>query len=88
VIVPHAEPVQPPPETLQVTAVLVVPVTVAANCCVFPVCTEADVGLMLTATGTGGGLIETVALADFVGSATDVAVTAMEFGLGGDAGAV
>ena len=59
----------------QVTAVLVVPVTVAVNCWVAPVCNDADVGLMLTATGGGGAVTVTVADADFVVSAALVAVT-------------
>jgi hypothetical protein len=55
---------------LQVTAVLLLPVTVAVNCCCpFPerLC---DVGLTETTTGVR----VTVALADFVVSATLVAV--------------
>ena len=54
-----------------VTAVLLVPVTVAVNCCVAPVSNDAAVGLMLTPTSA----TVTVADADFVGSATLVAVT-------------
>src|SRR5438045_296193 len=64
-----------PPVADQVIAVLVVPVTVAVNCWVAPVCTDADVGLMLTATGGGGTVAVTVAEADFVVSATLVALT-------------
>ena len=60
-----------PPVADQVTAVLDVPVTVAVNCCVAPVCSDAEVGLMLTATND----TVTVAEADFEGSATLVAVT-------------
>ena len=61
-----------PPLAVQVTAVLLLPVTVAVNCCVPPVCTEAEVGDTETATGA-----ETVTLAeaDFVVSATLVAFT-------------
>ena len=59
----------------QVTDVLVLPVTVAANCYVPPVYSDAEVGLMLTATGGGGAVTVTVAKADFVLSATLVAVT-------------
>ena len=55
----------------QLTDVLVLPVTVAVNCWVVPVWTEAEVGLMLTATR----VTDTVAEADFVVSATLVAVT-------------
>jgi hypothetical protein len=50
---------------------MVVPVTLAVNCCVPPVCKEAEVGLMLTATA----VTVTVADADFVVSATLVAFT-------------
>lgn len=55
--------------------VLVLPVTVAVNCCVAPVCSDADVGLMLTAITGGGAFTVTVAEADLLGSATLVAVT-------------
>ena len=57
------------------TAVLLVPVTVAVNCCVPPVKSEADVGLMLTAMTGGGTVTVTVAAVDFVLSATLVART-------------
>jgi len=50
---------------------LLVPVTVAANCCVPPVSREVEVGLMLTETS----VMVTVAEADLVVSATLVAVT-------------
>ena len=53
------------------TAVLELPVTVAVNCCIPPVKSEADVGLMLTDTS----VTLTVADADLVVSATLVAVT-------------
>ena len=64
-----------PPLADQVTAMFVLPVTVAVNCCVPPVCTDAEIGLMLTATGGGGAVTVTVADADFVVSATLVALT-------------
>ena len=54
---------------------MVVPLTVAVNCFVPPEATVAEVGEMEIATEVGGAVIETVALADFVGSATLVAVT-------------
>ena len=60
-----------PPVVDQVTAVLLLPVTVAVNCCVAPVCSEAEVGLMLTDTA----VTVTVAEADLLVSATLVAVT-------------
>ena len=56
----------------QVTAVLLVPVTVAENCCVPPVRSEADVGDTETATGA---LTVTAAEADSIVSAMLVAVT-------------
>ena len=59
----------------QLTAVLVVPVTVAVNCCVRPVKSAAEVGLMLTAITGGGAVTVTVAVADLVVSATLVART-------------
>ena len=49
--------------------------TVAVNCWVPPDETVAEVGEMKTATAGGAAVIETVALADFEGSATLVAVT-------------
>jgi hypothetical protein len=63
-----------PPVTLftcQVTLVLLVLLTVAVNCCVPLVATEAVAG----ETATETGLIVTVAEADLVESATDVAFT-------------
>ena len=53
----------------------VLPVTVAVNCCVRPVKSDTEAGLMLTATGGGGALTVTVAVADLVVSATLVART-------------
>jgi len=64
-----------PPVADHVTAVLLLPVTVAVNCCVPPVCMEAEVGLMLTATTGGGAVTVIVAVADLLVSATLVAVT-------------
>ena len=56
----------------QVTAVLLVPVTVAENCSVLPVRSDADVGESEIATGAA---TVTVAEADLVLSAALVAVT-------------
>jgi hypothetical protein len=61
-----------PPVADQVTAVLVVPVTVAVNCCVPLVSIAADVGEIETETGV---LTVTWAEADAVLSATLVAFT-------------
>ena len=49
--------------------------TVALNCWVPPDETVAEVGKIETATAGGAAVIETVALADFEGSATLLAVT-------------
>ena len=55
---------------------MLLPVTVAVNCCVPPVCSDAVLGLMLTdTTGGGGAVTVTVAAADLLGSATLVAMT-------------
>ena len=56
----------------QVTAVLLVPVTVAANCCGLPVCSDVEAGEIATATGA---LTVTAAEADSIVSAMLVAVT-------------
>jgi len=53
-IVPQAAPLHAVPETLQVTAVFVVFVTVAVNWRVAPRRTEAVEGETLTVTGGGG----------------------------------
>ncbi len=66
--------------TDHVTEVLVLPFTVAVNCCVALVTTVADVGLMLTLTPD---VTVTVALAFFVESALLVAVTVWEPALAG-----
>jgi len=62
-----------PPVADQFTAVLLLPVTVAANCWVPPVESDAEPGDSDTATS--GTLTVTVADADFVESAALVAVT-------------
>ncbi|HVP59270.1 MAG TPA: hypothetical protein VMT11_01795 [Myxococcaceae bacterium] len=66
----------PPPvsETLRVTAVLDVPVTVAVNCCAAPATTVGAVGLTETATDDPDVTV-TVACPDVVASATLVAFT-------------
>ena len=68
---PHAAPLHPLPATLHDTAVFDVPVTVAANCWWPPVRSCAVAGEIATETG---GMIVTEAVADFVASATEVAV--------------
>ncbi len=62
-----------PPLVDHVTAVFVVPVTVAANCCVPPVVRDADEGEI--ATVTAGTVTVTDADANLVVSAALVAVT-------------
>jgi hypothetical protein len=77
-----------PPATLltrQLTAVFDDPVTEAVNVWVIPVCTLALLGVIDIATGAP---IVTWAEADFVASATDVAVTVTVAGDGTEAGAV
>jgi len=61
-----------PPLAVQVTAVFIVPLTEAVNCCVVPDCSVTDAGLMATPTML---LTVTTAVAERVGSATLVAVT-------------
>ena len=85
VIFPQLEPAQPVPETLQDTDVFELPVTCAENCPEAEGASLAEVGEMVTLTS---GTMVTVALADLVGSATDVAVTEKKGGFGGTAGAV
>ncbi len=85
VTVPHAEPVQPVPLTVQATAVLVLPLIVAWNCRCAPTVTSAVAGEMATDIGTA---IFTLAGADLLVSACDVAVTVTEGGFGTIAGAV
>ena len=63
------------PLTSQLTAVLVVPVTVALNWRVWVACRVALVGEMETDTEGGRAVTETIALAVVVGCATLCAVT-------------
>jgi hypothetical protein len=83
--VPHVLPEHPEPKTLHVTAVFVVLITVAVNCCCFPVTTCAVVGATVTFTE---GRTVTVAEADFEVSALEVAFTVTCAGDGTEAGAV
>jgi hypothetical protein len=84
-IVPQVAPLQPLPATLHDTAVFDVPVTVAVNCWWPPVSSCAVAGETVTETG---GMIVTEAVSDFVGSATEVALTDTWGGLGTADGAV
>jgi hypothetical protein len=72
VMLPQADPEQPLPLRLHSTAESVLPTTVVLNCS-WPFTTTTEfAGEMLTVTGA---IIVTVAEADLVGSATDVAFT-------------
>lgn len=62
-----------PPVADQVTPVLLLPLTLAENCCVFPSSKEIAEGL--TEIEITGAVTVTVAVADFVLSAELVAVT-------------
>lgn len=85
VTVPQRAPLQPVPDTLQVTPLFGFPFTTAVNCCVCPATTWAVVGEIAT---TVGGTTVTIADADFDGSAFEVAVTVTCGGLGIVVGAV
>jgi hypothetical protein len=76
------------PLTSQLTAVLGVPLTDAVNCCVPKSATVAAVGATVTEPATAAVVTVTVADADFVVSAWEVAVTVTCGGLGTVAGAV
>ena len=76
------------PFTCHVTAVLVVFVTVAVNDCVLVVTTDATVGEIEITTGFCDAVIVTVADADFVGSACEMAETVTVAGFGTAEGAV
>jgi hypothetical protein len=83
-MVPQVAPEQPGPASVHVTFVFALPVTVAVNGCVVDTLKVCDVGEMEIATGVS----VTVAVADFVPSAWDVAVTVTVFGEGAVGGAV
>jgi hypothetical protein len=79
-IVPQPLPAQPAPEMLHDTTVLEVPLTLAANCLELEGAIVAALGEIVTVTT---GTIVTEAVADSLGSATDVAVTEKNGGVGG-----
>jgi len=85
--VPQVVPTQPKPDTLQVTAVFCVPVTVAVNCCCAPVPTVACEGETVTPTELPDVTV-TAAEAETVTSVRSVAVTDTVGGVGGIEGAV
>lgn len=84
-MVPQPAPEQPLPVTLQVTAASGVSETVAVNCCWALTRTWAVAGEIDTETG---GMTVTVAVLDFVESATEVAVIETCAGVGTFVGAV
>jgi len=84
--VPHAAALHPLPDTVHFTAVFAVPLTFAENCCRPPCAIVASVGETVTPTLTDVPII-TLALADCVRSARDVATTNTIGGLGALAGA-
>jgi hypothetical protein len=87
VIVPQEFPTQPVPLTFQVTPVLLVPVTLAENCCCPPTASVARVGVTVTETLTTAWTV-TVAVPTTAESASEVALTVTVLGLGTVAGAV
>jgi hypothetical protein len=84
-MLPQVEPEQAAPLMLQSMEVLVLPATVARNCCWLLTATTVFVGEMVTRTG---GMIVMMADADFVLSASDTAFTVTCAGLGMVLGAV
>ena len=80
-------PAQPKPVTLQVTAVLLLPVTAALNCCWAPVFSSTLAGETVTLTCVLDEIV-TVVEPDTDRFDKDVAVTTTVAGLGTVAGAV
>jgi hypothetical protein len=62
--------------------------TVAVNCRIVATCTLVVVGATVTLIAAGAAVTVMVAAADFVASATEVAVNVTVAGFGVDAGAV
>jgi hypothetical protein len=88
VTVPQVAPAQPRPVTLQVTAVLLLPVTDALNCCVAPPFISTLSGEIITLTCGVDETIVTVVLPDIDGFERDCAVINTAAGLGTLVGAV
>jgi hypothetical protein len=88
--VPQAAPLHPTPLKVQLTPLFCVSFCkVAVMLCVCPVCTETDVGFTaMEIVAVEDAVMVTVAAADFVPSATDVAVAVTVAGFGTVAGAV
>lgn len=87
VMVPQMVPAQPKPVTLQVTAVLLVPVTAAVNCCCAPVFSWTLAGATVTLTWFDEMMV-TVVDPEAGGFSTEVAVITTDAGLGIAVGAV
>ena len=89
VTAPHVAPLQPAPDTVQVTPLFAASFcTVAVNACDPLTCTIAVVSDSVTAIGAGAAVTVIVAATDFVPSATEVAVSVTAAGVGTLAGAV
>src|SRR5690349_3123473 len=87
--VPHAAPLQPELDRVQVTPLFCGSFcTVAVKACDCPVCASALGGDTLMPTGGGGAVTVMVAVAVLVASATEVAVSVTIAGFGTPAGAV
>src|SRR5271157_3531377 len=87
-MVPAVELPPATPSTDQATAVLAVPVTVAANCTVAPANAQESVGATVTVAFTAGAVIVTIAEPEGLLSAELMALTVTTAGLGTEAGAV
>jgi hypothetical protein len=83
-MLPQVMPLQPLPERLQITRGLA-PLTVAVNCFFAPGLTCAELGVTVM---VGAELRLTVAVSDWLGAATEVALTVTAGGLGTVVGAV
>jgi len=87
--IPQPVPVQPVPDSVQLTPLFAesfCTVTVKPVDC--DTCTDAEVGFTITEMGGGSVVIVTAAEADLVLSAIDVALSVTVAGLGAVAGAV
>ena len=86
-MVPHAAATHPVPDTVQLTAVLELPVTLAVNCCCPVVAIVAEPGETVTPIVAGNPIV-TVALPDPVEPRSEVATTVTTSGVGAVEGAV
>ena len=89
VSVPHIAPEHPDPESDHVTPLFCESFcSVAVKAAVVDTCTDVEVGLTPTEIGNGAAVTVIVADADFVPSATEVALSVTVAGIGTAAGAV